>query len=47
MRTLTRQPQTEAQFFFAQERRVRLWTALVPLLLVVNLTAVTLSLLAQ
>jgi hypothetical protein len=46
MRSLTRQPTTEAQAFFAQERCVPLWPALPLLLGTLNIAAVTLSLLA-
>ncbi len=46
MRSLTRQPTTEAQAFFAQERRVTILPALSLLLIALNIAAVTLSLLA-
>ena len=46
MQIFTRQPPTAAQTFLAQERHIGLW-AFVSLLIAVNLTAVTLTLLAQ
>ena len=46
MRSHTRQSATEAQAFFAQERRVAIWPALSLLLIALNIAAVTLSLLA-
>ncbi len=46
MQILTREPRTEAEAFLAQERHIGLW-AFISLLIAVNLTAVTLTLLAQ
>ncbi len=47
MSSLTGQPTTEAQAFFAQNQRAAVWFALLPLLFVLNIAAVTLTLLGS